>query len=89
MKQFVFFALLLAAIATQSASAKTISAGSFISQRSRTEIVNPLAKASYYFVDPVELAKNLSGGGHTQLTNFPCGNGEYVTFRSETSPRRY
>ncbi len=79
MKHSIILAIFLSFVVTQTVSAKTVSVDSFIKQRSRSEILNPLAKASYYFVDGNALKKNLSGG-HIELTNFPCGNGEYVTF---------
>ena len=80
MKHSIILAFLFSIVVTQTVSAKTVSADSFIKQRSKNEIVNPHAKASYYFVDANALTKNLSGGGHIELTNFPCGNGEYISF---------
>ncbi len=80
MKRYLIFTLIFSVISSHSASAKTISADSFIKEKSRSGITNSLAKASYFFVDASALKKNLSGGGHIDLINFPCGNGEYVTF---------
>jgi hypothetical protein len=73
-----FFAILFVGISIHSVSAKTVSAGAFMQQRSKSLVKKPLTDAQYFTIDAQALTKDLSGQ-RMQISDFPGGNGEFIT----------